>query len=66
MAAGGVIVWQLEKAENVSSVQAVERLQASHYICFRMVIAFSWNLPAFYRTISETRMSFSVLVVHRL
>jgi len=31
MAAGGVIVWQLKKAENVSSVQAVERLQASHH-----------------------------------
>ncbi len=46
MAAGGVIVWQLEKAENVSSVQAVERLQASHHGCFRMVIAFAWNLPA--------------------
>jgi len=46
MATRGVIVWQLEKAENISSVQAVERIQASHHGCFRMVIAFAWNLPA--------------------
>ena len=46
MAAGGVIVWQLEKAKNVSSVQAVEGIQASHHRWFTMKIACAKNLPA--------------------
>ncbi len=46
MAAGGVVVWQLEKAKNISSVQAVERLQASHHVYLRIVTAFAKNLPA--------------------
>ena len=65
MAAGGVPVWQLEKADNVSSVQAVERLQASHHVYFRICIAFAWNLPALSYCLQDMYLIL-VLVMHRL